>query len=108
MQGNKVILIGYVGKDIVSKTLDNGDKMVSIRVATHYKSISAENAWVDHTVWHNILAWGSKAGFAERSFVKGSKILVEGFIEYNTYPDRNGHTRYTTHIKAQSLMNLDR
>ncbi len=108
MQGNKVILVGYVGNHLTTKKLESGGKRVGIRMATHYRHKDEKGESVYHTVWHDIVAWNSAAEFAERSFVKGSRILVEGFIEYRTYPDSTGHTRYITQIKAQSLMNLDR
>src|SRR5687768_12679277 len=98
MQCNKVILIGYVGKDIATKKLDTGGKRVSIRMATHYDHKNEQGEKIHHTVWHDVVAWGGTAEYAERSFVKGSRILVEGCIEYRTYPDQEGHTRYITQI----------
>ena len=105
MNTNTVILIGYVGNNLTSKTLSQGDKKVLIRVATHQKS-KGENTLI--TTWHNIVAWDKIASFAENNFVKGSRILVDGQIIYRTYPDKSGHLRYITEIKANSLQNLDR
>lgn len=98
MKANQVLLIGYVGQHLESKKTANG-LQVKLRVATHNG---------DLTVWHNIIAWDQTAAYAERSFVKGSRIIVDGSIRYRTYPDKTGHTRYVTEIKAHSLMNLDR
>lgn len=108
MKGNRVLLIGYVGQDLAAQNLENGVKRVGIRMATHYDQKNEQGEKVHHTVWHNIVAWDRTADYAERSFVKGSKILVEGCIEYRTFPDTSGHLRYWTQIKAQSLVNLDR
>lgn len=108
MKTNHVQLIGYVGTDLSATTTHKGNKRVAIRMATHHpaKGEKGEKIWL--TIWHDVVAWDSTAEFAERSFVKGSKIMVDGSIEYRTYPDKQGHTRYITQIKAQSLMNLDR
>jgi single-strand DNA-binding protein len=108
MQGNRAVLIGYVGKELEIKKLENGDKRAGILMATHYKHKDQKGDFINHTVWHNIVAWNDVADYAERSFVKGSRILVEGTIDYSVFPDVNGHMRYYTKIKAQSLMNLDR
>lgn len=108
MQNNKVTLIGYVGNDLISSKLENGSKRVTIRMATHQSNKNASGEKVYTTVWHDVIAWDSTAEFAERNFVKGSKILVEGSIHYRSFPDKSGHIRYHTHIKAHSLMNLDR
>lgn len=77
-------------------------------MATHYSTKDDKGEKVDHTVWHDVIVWGEKADYAERTFVKGSKILVDGSIAYRTYPDESGHIRYVTEIMAHTLTNLDR
>jgi len=108
MKSNRVMLIGYVASDLSVTESKNGDKRVAIRIATHYprKNRQGEKVW--QTVWHDVVAWDSTAEYAERNFVKGSKIMVDGSVRYGTYSDYAGHTRYVTQIKAHSLMNLDR
>jgi single-strand DNA-binding protein len=108
MKQNSVQLIGYVGKDPEIKVFNSNVKRACLRVATHYPLKKEGDKKLYGTTWHNIVAWDNDAAYAERSFVKGSHILVEGFIIYNTYPDKEGHIRYTTEIKATSLINLDR
>ncbi|MGC4234578.1 MAG: single-stranded DNA-binding protein [Niabella sp.] len=108
MKTNHVTLIGYVAKDLISTKLPTGAKQVRIRIATHYSRVSKEGEKVWHTQWHDVIAWNKKAEYAERSFVKGSKIMIQGAITYRTYPDKTGHIRYVTEITAHSLMNLDR
>jgi single-strand DNA-binding protein len=108
MNTNSALLIGYVGKDLVEKTIESGNKKIMLRVATHH-SWKDENGRVNYaSIWHDVVAWGEVALYAQRNFVKGSRILVEGIILYRTYPDQHGHTRYITEIKATSLENLDR
>ncbi len=108
MQTNKATLIGYVGNHLKTRTSANGVKRIAIRLATHFYAKKQNKPTVCHTTWHDVVAWNKVAEFAERSFVIGSKIMVEGMIEYKTYRDCHGHTRYVTFIKAQSLLNLDR
>lgn len=108
MNKNHVQLIGYVGQDLAAVTAVNGSRRVAIRMATHYRKRTQTDEKIDTTVWHNIVAWDSTAEYAERSFVKGSKILVEGSIDYRTFTGKNGNTVHLTQIRAHSLMNLDR
>ena len=103
---NTVILIGYVGKDLETKQIQAGKK-VRIRVATHERnSKQGQGSFI--TTWHDVIAWDKVAEQAERSFVKGSKIRINGRIIYRTYNDHTGHKRYVTEIKAEYLQNLDR
>ncbi len=108
MNSNRVFLIGYVGQDLAALNTEKGTRRVGIRMTTHYKHRNDQGEEIDHTVWHNVVAWDKAAEFAERSFVKGSKIMVEGSIDYRKFRGRNGTTIYFTRIKAHSLMNLDR
>jgi single-strand DNA-binding protein len=108
MKTNHVLLIGYVGKEVEIKETENSCKRVSIRMATHYLQKNETGEKKFNTVWHDIVAWNEKAEYAERSFVKGSKIMVDGSIQYRKYADRSGHMRYIVQIKAHSLINLDR
>jgi single-strand DNA-binding protein len=108
MKQNNVQLIGYVGADPVIKVLASGSKKAKIRVATHYKLKNEQEGKKYGTTWHNVIAWDTDAEYAERSFVKGSHILVTGDLIYRTYPDAHDHSRYITEIRARELMNLDR
>lgn len=108
MQNNKVTLIGYVGNNLTSSKLKNGSKRVAIRMATHQSTKNSSGKKVYYSVWHDVIAWDRTAEFAEKNFVKGSRIMVDGSISYKTYPDPKGHIRYVTQIRAHSLVNLDR
>ena len=108
MRNNTVQLIGYIGKHLIIQIIPNGRKKMHIRVATHYTHKNEHGEKIYNTQGHDVIAWGGVAEFAEKNFVKGSKVIVDGSIEYKTYPDKTGHIRYITQIKAHSLMNLDR
>lgn len=108
MHNNLIRLIGYIGKDLSAAKTTNGNNRVGLRVATHYSTADDKGQRVYHTVWHDVVAWGTVADFAERNFVKGSKVLVEGAMEYRIFPDSAGHIRYQARVSAFNLVNLDR
>lgn len=106
---NKVQLIGYLGKAPDIKETKNGSLVASIRLAT--------DTWIRHkgsepakyTDWHTIKVWGTIQVEKLRNYmIKGSHIMVEGRIVYRTYPDKSGHIRYITEIRAERLFDLDR
>ena len=108
MKQNSVQLIGYIASYPEIKVFEKAGKKASLRVATHHFVKKEGDKKIYATTWHDVVAWDERAEYAERSFVKGSHILVDGSIVYRTYPDASGHTRYITEIKASSLINLDR
>ena len=95
---NRATILGPVGKDPTTKTMNSGDKVANFSIAT------SEN-WTDKqsgekkekTQWHNIVVWGKLADIVEKYVRKGSKVFVEGAIETRKY-EQNGVEKYTTEI----------
>jgi len=104
---NAVTLIGYVGNNLKSST-HNGIARTSLRIATHHYYMSQSGEKINQTTWHLVIAWEQVAMFADRNFVKGSKIMVEGSVVYENYMGKDGIKKFTAYIKAISLSNLDR
>jgi single-strand DNA-binding protein len=64
----------------------------------------------EKTEWHRLVVWNSNfsklADIAERYCKKGDKIYVEGSLEYRTYQDKEGQTKYMTEIRVNELILL--
>lgn len=107
---NKATLIGNLGADPEVRTTSNGSKVATLSVATgrQWKNQSGEKQ--EKTEWHRVVLWNTKfstlADVAEKYCKKGDKIYVEGSIEYRSWQDREGQTRYTTEIKGRELILL--
>jgi single-strand DNA-binding protein len=97
---NKVTLIGNLGSDPEVRSTTNGSKVATLSVATsnQWKDKSGEKQ--EKTEWHRVILWNSQyrklADVAEQYCKKGDKVYVEGAIEYRSWQDREGQTRYTT------------
>jgi len=107
---NKVILIGNLGADPEVRSTANGSRVATISVATSrtWKNQSGERQ--EKTEWHRVVLWNNKgstlADVVERYCKKGDKVYIEGSIEYRSWQDREGQTRYTTEITARELIML--
>jgi single-strand DNA-binding protein len=97
---NKVILVGNLGKDPEVRTTQNGNKIVSLTIAT-------SESWNDkqsgerkeRTEWTNIVIMNDAiAGVAEKYLNKGSKAYVEGKLQTRKWQDKSGQDRYTTEV----------
>ena len=104
---NKVILIGNLGADPEVRSTSNGSRVATLSLATsrQWKNQSGEKQ--EKTEWHRVILWNNKgsglADIAEKYCKKGDKVYVEGSIEYRSWQDREGQTRYTTEIYTLSL-----
>jgi single-strand DNA-binding protein len=100
---NSVRLIGNLGQDPETKTLDNGKKVVHFTLATKDDFKNNDGQKVSETTWHNIVAWNGLADVAGRFLKKGKEVAVEGRLVYRNYEDKKGVTRYITEIVLNDM-----
>ncbi|WP_375613680.1 single-stranded DNA-binding protein [Bartonella sp. AP153HLJHH] len=97
---NKVTLIGRLGADPESKTMNSGAEIVNFRMATS-ESYTDKNTHqkVEKTEWHSVVIFNPHlAKIALQYLNKGSKVYVEGKLQTRKWQDKNGHDHYTTEI----------
>lgn len=98
---NKVILIGNLGADPDVRTLQSGNKVCNLSIAT-------SESWKDkqtgerqeRTQWHRIVIFNAGlVDVAERYLKKGAKVFIEGQLETRSYDDtKAGEKRYITEV----------
>ena len=107
---NKVILIGNLGADPEVRSTSNGSRVATLSLATSRQWKNQAGEKQEKTEWHRVVLWNNKgstlADIAERYCKKGDKVYVEGSIEYRSWQDREGQTRYTTEITGRELIML--
>ena len=104
MSINKVILLGYTGKDPEVKDVA-GTKVANLSLATTEKGYTLQNGIQvpDRTEWHSLIFWKGLAEVVEEYVRKGSQIYIEGKIKTRQYEDRTGSKRYVTEIFVDKL-----
>ena len=107
MSVNKVILLGYVGKDPEMKEFESG-KVAKMTIATTERGYTTRDGKTipDRTEWHNIMLWGGLAEVAEKYISKGMQVYIEGKIQTRSWADKEGVTHYITEIVASDLQML--
>ena len=107
---NRVQLIGNLGGDPEVRSTSNGGRVANLSLATSRQWKGASGDKQEKTEWHRVVLWNNKgsnlADIAERYCKKGDKVYVEGSIEYRSWQDKEGQTRYTTEIIARELILL--
>ncbi|WP_336288721.1 single-stranded DNA-binding protein [Bartonella sp. CB60] len=97
---NKVTLIGRLGADPESKTMDSGTEVVNFRMATSesYRDKNT-NQKIEKTEWHSIVVFNPHiAKIALQYLKKGSKVYIEGRLQTRKWQDKKGIDRYTTEV----------
>lgn len=97
---NKVILIGNLGADPEVRTMQSGDKVVNLSVATSESwKDKASGERQERTQWHRVVIWSQGiADVAEKYLRKGAKVYIEGQLETRKWTDQSGQDKYTTEI----------
>jgi single-strand DNA-binding protein len=102
---NKVILIGNLGAEPEIRTLNSGDRVANLRLAT-------SETWRDRgsgerrerTEWHRVVIFNDNlVKVAEQYLHKGSKVYVEGAIQTRKWTDQQNQERYSTEIVLQKF-----
>ncbi|MEK9895186.1 MAG: single-stranded DNA-binding protein [Burkholderiaceae bacterium] len=100
---NKVTLIGHLGRDPESRTMNNGDKVVNLSLATSEKwRDKASGELKERTEWHKVVIFNDRlADVAEKYLRKGSSVYLEGQLQTRKWTDQQGQEKYTTEIVLQ-------
>jgi single-strand DNA-binding protein len=103
---NKAILIGNLGSDPEVRAVPSGARVANFNVATSRSWTGRDGQQQEKTEWHRIVAWEKLADIAEKYLHKGDRVYIEGEIEYRSYEDKDGVTKYMTEIRAREMIML--
>jgi single-strand DNA-binding protein len=99
---NKVILVGNLGADPESRSLNNGGEVVNMRIATSESWKDRDGNRQERTEWHNVVIFNENLGKVAKNYLrKGSKVYLEGQIQTRKWQDQNGNDKYTTEVVLQ-------
>jgi single-strand DNA-binding protein len=102
---NKVILVGNLGADPEIRSLNSGDRVANLRVAT-------SETWRDKssgerkekTEWHRVVIFNDNlVKVAENYLRKGSKVYIEGSLQTRKWADQSGTEKFSTEVVLQKF-----
>ena len=104
---NKVMIIGYLGRDPEMRFTPNGKSVASFSLACDRTWKSSDGEKHTDTEWFNIVAWGDLAEISKQYLSKGSLVYVEGRLQTRTWSDNNGNQHKTVEIVARDILMID-
>ena len=102
---NRVILVGNAGSDPDVRSTGAGTKVAHLSLATD-RTFRLNGQEQSRTDWHRLTFWGRAAELAERLIRKGTKLYVEGRIEYGSF-ERDGVSIPTADVIVQEFLLLE-
>lgn len=99
---NKVVLVGNLTRDIELRYIQSGTAVGSTGIAVNRKfSVNGEKR--DETCFIDITFFGRQAEVANQYLNKGSKVLIEGRLKFDTWQDQNGQNRSKHSIVVENM-----
>lgn len=102
---NRVILVGNAGSDPDVRETPTGSTVAHLSLATN-RVFQHNGQEQRKTEWHRLTFWAGAAQTVEKWVRKGTRMYVEGRIEYGSY-DRDGVTIPTADVVVQEFVFLD-
>ena len=106
MNLNKCFIIGRLGRDPEIRYTQSAVAVANFSIATSEKWKDKQGQSQEKTEWHNIVAWGKLAEFAQNYLTKGKLIWVEGKLQTSDW-EKDGVKHYKTEINAQNMQFME-
>ena len=100
---NKVILVGNLGRDPEVRSMQSGDKVCNLSVATSERWKDRNSGEMqEKTEWHRVVLFDQKlVEVAEKYLNKGAKVYLEGQLQTRKWTDQSGTEKYSTEVVLQ-------
>lgn len=106
MSVNKVLIIGRLGQNPEVRYTPSGAAVGNFSVATSESWNDKSGQKQERTEWHRVVVWGKTAEHCAQYLTKGRQVYVEGRLQTRQWQDKDGQTKYTTEIQAQTVQFL--
>ena len=103
---NKVILVGNLTRDIELRYSQSGMGIANTAIATSRKYTS-NGEKKEEVCFVDITFFARSAEIANQYLRKGSKILVEGRLNFDQWVDQNGQKRSKHGVVVETMQMLD-
>ena len=99
---NRVILLGNLTRDVEVRYLQSGTAVADVGMAVNDRRKGQNGEWIDETTFVDVTLWGRTAEVAGEYLSKGSPLLVEGRLKYDTW-EKDGQKRSKLSVVCERM-----
>src|SRR5205809_6381372 len=99
---NRVILLGNLTRDVEVRYLQSGTAVADIGMAVNDRRKGQNGEWIEETTFVDVTLWGRTAEVAGEYLGKGSPILIEGRLKYDTW-EKDGQKRSKLSVVCERM-----
>jgi single-strand DNA-binding protein len=104
---NRVVLVGRLTRDPELRALPSGASVCGLRIACNSYRRDAGGEYVDRPNYFDVSVFGPAAENVERYMHKGSRVGVDGRLEWREWETADSQKRQAVSIVADSVQFLD-
>ena len=102
---NRVVLVGNLTRDIELRRTPQGTAVTDLGLAVNER-VKRNDEWVDEANFFDITLWGRTAEVASEYLSKGSSVLIEGRLKYETWQQDDGAKRSKVKVVGERMQML--
>ncbi len=99
---NRVILLGNLTRDVEVRYLQSGTAVADVGLAVNDRRKGQNGEWIEETTFVDVTLWGRTAEVAGEYLGKGSPILIEGRLKYDTW-EKDGQKRSKLSVVCERM-----
>jgi single-strand DNA-binding protein len=104
---NRVVLVGRLTRDPETRAIPSGRTLCSLRVACNGFRKDEEGGYSDKPNFFDVSVFGPQAENVQRYVGKGSKVAIDGRLEWREWETDDQQRRQAVSIVADSVEFLD-
>lgn len=103
---NKIIIVGYLGRDPELRYSTQGTPICDFSVATTERRKDKAGDMQEVTTWFRVSLFGRQAEVASQYLTKGRQVYVEGQLSQRDWTDKEGNARTSLEVRGTDIQFL--
>ncbi len=104
---NRVVLVGRLTRDPETRSLPSGTSVCALRIACNASWRDADGQLQEHPNYFDVNVYGGSADSVGRYMHKGSRVGVDGRLEWREWEGDNQQRRQAVSVVAERVQFLD-
>ena len=103
---NKVLLVGNLTRDPELRYIPSGTAVTDIGLAVNDRRKNAKGEWIEEATFVDVTLWGRTAEVASEYLTKGSHVLIEGRLKFDSWETPDGQKRSKLRVVGETMKML--
>ena len=104
---NRVVLVGRLTRDPELRAIPSGLNVCNLRVACNSSRRDAEGDFQEKPNYFDVSVYGAASESVSRYMRKGSRVAVDGRLEWREWETADGQKRQAVSVVADTVQFLD-